>query len=115
MILMNSDVKIGHRVEKLYDIVDCAPFKIVPTQSNDCYEVVTEFDKIVLTGGAQLQQPNGNYIFVERIKPYTTSLKNVSGVAVVKAVNKLPASLNVCHIAGTDYVIVNGYYVASEG
>ena len=114
MILMNSDVKIGYRVEKLYDIVDCAPFGIIEGNSKDYYEVVTQYDKIVLTGDSQLQQSNGNYIFVERIKPYTTALKHVSGVGVVTAINKLPMPLDGVTITNTDYIIVNGYYVGVE-
>lgn len=115
MIHLNDNIKIGHRIEKVYDIMDgMAPFSVDDRKVDGCYIVRTDLGEIMLTCDTQIMRQDGLYIRVDQIMPYTQCLKHVSGPAVVKDVIAVPESQCMVKVWGTDYIIVNGFYIAPD-
>jgi len=115
MIHLNDNIKIGHRIEKVYDIMDgMAPFSVDDRQVNGCYIVRTDLGDIMLTCDAQIMRSDGTYIRADQIKPYAQCLKHVSGPAVVTDTLAVPESQWMVKVWDTDYIIVNGFYIAPD-
>lgn len=115
MIHLNDNIKIGHRIEKVYDTMNgMTPFSVDDRQVKGCYIVRTELDDIMLTCDTQIMRHDGQYIRVDHIKPYTQCLRHVSGHAVVIDVIAVPEPQWMVKVWDTDYIIVNGFYIAPD-
>lgn len=115
MIHLNDNIKIGHRTEKVYDIMDdVAPFSVDDRQADNCYIVNTDLGEIMLTGDTYIMRSDGQYIRVDQLKPYAHSLKHVSGVAAVKGIYPIPEKCMMVSVWDTDYIIVNGFYISPD-
>lgn len=115
MIHLNDNIKIGHRIEKVYDIMDgMAPFSVDDRQVEDCYIVRTSLGDIMLTCDARIMRADGTYIRVDKIRPYTQCLRHVSGSAVVEDVLAVPEPQRMVKVWDADYIIVNGFYIAPD-
>lgn len=115
MIHLNDNIKIGHRIEKVYDIMDdMAPFSVDDREVEGCIIVRTDLGDIMVTCDTQMMRPDGRYIRADRIRPFVQSLKHVSGPAVVTDVIAVPESRWMVKVWDTDYIIVNGFYIAPD-
>ena len=115
MICLTDNIKIGHRIEKVYDIMDgIAPFSVDDRQVDGCYIVRTNLGETMLTYDTQVMRTDGRYIRVDQIRPFTQCLKHVSGPAVVVDVIAVLEPQWMVKVWDTDYIIVNGFYIAPD-
>ena len=114
MVHLKDNIKIGYRIEKVYDVTETAPFPVENYLIDGCYIVRTDLGDIMLTCDTQIMRSDGCYIRVDQIKPYSQSLKHVSGVAVVTDLIAVHNREWMVKIWETDYIIVNGFYIAPD-
>lgn len=113
MISLQDTIKIGHTVEYVFDMIGYTPFGMRDMHKDNCMIVSTDYGCIIVTDDTRIMRSDGTYIRASQIKPYTHSLKHVAGVAVVKDVYYTDPQV-MAEISDTDYVIVNGFYIAPD-
>lgn len=113
MIYIKDLIKVGYRVELVYDVIGHTPFKLEEVDCDDCWIVRTDKGEIMLSGDTSIMLANGAYKRVDQLKPYTHMLQHVGGVAVLMNCFKAVSGPMV-KVGDTDYVLVNGFTISPD-
>lgn len=116
MISATEHIKIGYKVEYVFDVVDTAPFTLIEKPVKDVYYVLTNLGNVTATADTRIQLSNGTWVCVENLRRYKHTLKHNNGVAVVSDVIRLsdPILFTMYRVEDTDYVNVNGFYISAD-
>ena len=113
MINPTEHIKIGHRMEYAFDIVDNAPFVLTEHTVDGALIVLTNQGMVTVTADTRLQLSNGCWIRADMLRPYKHGLKHFNGVAVVMDIIDLDID-TMYFVQDTDYVNVNGFYISAD-
>lgn len=112
MFSTNSNVKVGHKVEKAWDVYEHTPFDMeLHVGVDDSVAIVTDdIDTIVLTPDTRILTARGLWKRVCELQRGEV-LKNVIGNKVILNIIRLKSPISMYEVSGTDYVIVNNFYI----
>ena len=68
MINLIDNIKIGHNIEKVYDVINRAPFTLKEEYRSDVNLVSTNLGEIVATDDTRLMLADGTYKRVDKLK-----------------------------------------------
>ena len=114
MINLIDNIKIGHKIEKVYDVINRAPFSLKEEYRSDVNLVSTNLREIDVTDDTRIMLADGTYKRVDKLKPYTDSLKVNGGIGVVCSITHIINVVIMASVSDTDYVTVNGFTVAPD-
>lgn len=112
MFSVNSNLKIGHTIEKAYDVYERTPFKMDLVQDVKEYVAILtdDIDTIVLTKDTKILTARGLWVAVEKLQRGEV-LKNMVGNKTVLNIIPLKSPIDMFKVTNTDYVIVNSFYI----
>lgn len=111
MFLTSSTIKIGHRVEYAFDAYEHTPFGM--TLHEDCehiIHIITDTTDIYVTPETKLLTARGIWKWADKLQQ-GEQLKHVAGSATILYVDRVALTMDMYEVSGTDYVIVNGFYL----
>lgn len=114
MISLRDNIKVGHKIEKVYDVINRAPFSLKEEYRSDVNIVSTNLGEIAVTDDTYLMLADGTYKRVDKLKPYTDSLKVNGDIGVVCSITHIINVVIMAAVSDTDYVTVNGFTVAPD-
>lgn len=108
MFSVNSNLKIGHRIEKAYDIVEYAPFTmtLVPDVDNAVH-IITDTTDIYVTPDTRLLTARGVWKRANKLQQ-GEQLKGLSCNTKIVNLVKTNKVIDVFCVHNTDYIWVNG-------
>lgn len=112
MFSTNSDIKVGHRIEKAYDVYEHTPFDMeLHIGVEGSVAIVTDdIDTIVLTPNTRILTARGLWKRVADLQRGEV-LKNIIGNKVILNIIKLKSPISMYEVSGTGYVTVNGFII----
>ena len=111
MFSVSSDIKIGHRIEKAYDVQGKTPFTMMSVPDvKDAVLIVTDYDNIILSDDTYIQLANGLWKMVCDLQQGEL-LKTVSCNAKILRLVPCRKPIKMFYVSNTDYVVVNGFYI----
>lgn len=108
MFATESNIKIGHRIEKAYDVVEYAPFTM--TLYENCehiIHIITDTTDIYVTPDTRLLTARGVWKRANKLQQGEL-LKGLSCNTAVFEIDRVTLTLNMYKVDNTDYVWVNG-------
>ena len=111
MFYAGSNIKIGHRVEKAYDVQGNTPFTMTSMSKVDNAVLIdTDTDTIIVSDDTYILTARGKWKMVCDLQQGEL-LKTVSCNAKIMRLVPCRKPLNMYYVSNTDFVIVNGFYI----
>lgn len=112
MFATSSKIKVGYGVEYAYDAYEHTPFKMKLIEDvTDYVAILTkDIDTIVLTKDTRILTARGLWVRVENLEQGEL-LKNVVNNKTVINIIPLKSPIDMYEVSGTDYVIVNNFFI----
>lgn len=111
MFAMESNIKIGHRIEKAYDVQGHTPFTMMSVPPvKDTIMIVTDYDNIIVTDDTYVLTARGKWKMVCDLQQGEL-LKTVSCNAKILRFIESDEPHDMYYVSNTDYIIVNGFYI----
>lgn len=110
MFYIGSYIKIGYRMELAYDLHK-APFDMALHE--DCehiIHIITDTTDIYVSPETRLLTARGIWKRADKLQQ-GEQLKHVSCSATILYVDRVALTMDMYEVSGTDYVIVNGFYL----
>lgn len=110
MFSVNSDIRIGHRVEKAYDLNN-PPFTLMGVHCvYGAVLIITDCDNIIVTGDTRILTARGNWKTVDRLEQGEL-LKTVFCNAKILRLIKCKKPIEMYQATNSDRFIVNSFYI----
>lgn len=111
MFAKNSDIKIGHRMEKAYDVVGNTPFTMmnVPNVS-DAIMIITDCGGLIVSDDTYVLTASGVWKVVCDLQQGEL-LKTVSCNAKIMRIVKCSTPVEMFYAYNSDIFIVNEFYI----
>ena len=111
MFSVSSDIKIGHRIEKAYDVQGRTPFTMMSVPAvKDAVLIDTDYDTIIVSDDTYIQTARGLWKMVCDLQQGEL-LKTVSCNAKILRLVPCREPIKMYYVTNTDYVVVNGFYI----
>lgn len=111
MFSTSSNIRIGHRVEKAYDVQGNTPFTMMSIPLvDDAVLIDTDCTTIIVSDDTYILTARGKWKMVCDLQQGEL-LKTATGNAKIMRLVPCRKPISMYYVSNTDFVIVNGFYI----
>lgn len=111
MFSVNSDIKIGHRIEKAYDIQGHTPFTLMSVPKvKSAVLIDTDYDTIIVSTDTRFLTARGIWKRADKLQQGEL-LKTVSFNATILRIIPCREPIEMFYACDSDYFTVNGFTI----